>query len=235
MTLLSEFIYTRLTDTDGFKQVREDFLDIYANSYNIAEVKQKHNLADSQFQEHALTFWDRAPEFDPHEPIRKPVERLSNLYRLIKWVLGGLVFVSALFEVTVLNELSKLSFSLLKWSVGALIGSIPLAITSGIVVYLHLLTIDTELVQKLNSDLRVGPRRIKPRSRETERLFAFTIWNRSLTDSKKLPTVAFLYLIKWGSSNIYNRIVALLMENMHIFYEHDRLRDVIRVLYRKAR
>lgn len=233
MGIVGDLIYEKFVDIERYNKVREDFLDIYENTYDVEEVKSSITWSNSQIQDKALIKWGEASSFDPHDVIHHPVEILSSISKAIKILVYALTIVSGAFgAISIRNFLQQ---SLYEWEaiIAVIIKSIPFPIFALFGIYLYALSVDTDLVRRMNEELRIGPQLVNSASRDRRKLVSYLIWNTSLLRSNKIPMLGFLVLLNIVSSTIYNTSISFLSENMDLIYEHKTFRGIVTSAFSK--
>jgi hypothetical protein len=229
MNVLSKLLF-RTVNIQQYKSVREDFLRAYRAALDIPEIRSRARQSNSELRNGAKECWRTAPKFDPHSSIHQPLETISGVHKFLWAVLAVLFLISVPLSIGVgevfssyLTAVANLPRVILAW--------LPSEVVVAIGLYLYLLGQDTDLIQRLNRQLRITPGRIEG-TRTREELFSFYIWNSSLHNSKKIPVLASLVLLQSLSTVIYNRVMNSLARNADILHESDGFLNTFRSLFR---
>lgn len=179
---------------DVLKRIREDWVKFYHIAYNSEEFRSRFGftmLDDDELKERAVTAGEQAVNFKPHGPITGTIERISLVFHILRLitlivaVVGwGAVFAIFEFAIVVTTQVQSV-----------LLSSIPFDIWVGLMIYFQLLKVDDSFVQEFNRELRFGPGDVVRAGRESEQLFGYYLWNNSLTDRRKAPSLLILNII----------------------------------------
>ena len=232
----SEWLYSHLVPVNKYRTIREDLLELLASDvFEYLESNPEYDLPSTEeFHELALTESATILEFPYPTPLRQVQILLKRIKHLITFVTVVLLVVAAYFSVQWMAQLTLQTLSII--DVITSLTFLPPGFMAVIVLYLYAIRSDQIFKKQLGQDLLISPGLIHSSRRNAPRLFAFTVWNRSLNSSGIYVAIGLLFIIRTISENLYDWILRFMTENFDVFFvQEGRILSTVRVLYRRHR
>lgn len=218
---LTRKVLRRVINLDYYKDVREDFLQVYRAILELPEFKDVVDRVDPQvLKNQAIIEGEKATNYEPHKSLLNPLGIIDQLYWLIWVVLLFLLGVST----SVSWWTSEVILNLFNWysiEIHTVVTGTPAMIFAAGLFYVYLLQRNTKFVQEMNRELRIPVRRINARGVDPQKVMAYKIWNRSLRKPRKLPVMCFLTFLSMVSPRIYEFVVDGLIWVFPKVFEQD--------------
>lgn len=230
----SEWLYSQLIPVKKYRTVREDLLELLASDvFEYLESNPEYDLPSTEeFHELALTASATILEFPFPTPLRQVQILLNRIKHFITFVTIVLLVVAAYFSVQWMEQLTLQTLSII--DVITSLAFLPPGFMAVIVLYLYAIRSDRIFKKQLGQDLLISPGQVHASRRNTPRLFAFTIWNRSLNSSGVYVALGLLFIIRIISEDLYDWILRFMTENFDVFFsQKGRMISTVCVLYRR--
>lgn len=222
-------------------------IDIYIAAYRKYPPAQQEfgSLSVSELQELASSHAIAAQDYDPHETVHEVQDLLGGLVKFLQTILIVIIIVGILvgagtwvaFSRGLLQTLDSATQLLIHFII---IGGDTFLIlfTGSVLLYIHLLSFNSLVVQTLNKELAIWGTELT--TRDDEKLAGFALWNSSLNGGiaiKLLAVFSSLWLLsvvsKWDP---YEFVKTAVIDNIDVFSETDGVIDATkRVLNRLRR
>lgn len=234
LTSWADYFYDHFVRVEDYKEIRPDILDLFEELYEQPEATEYREKVESpQLKQQALSAHNLASDYIPAEALtnlRNVIQRVRTLFTVTFFIL---IITSTKLSYDALRQISLdalslgdavLSLSILPPTVMAIVG-----------IYLYAISANQTIIQRFNEDLKIPPGRIHGATRNDSRLFAFLIWNRSLSGSRMHIGLGVLNVIRTASPRFYDFILSSITRNADVFLSGKGIIAIVRELYRRHR
>ena len=192
-------IINRFVGLDDLLEIRTDFLELYQVALSHPHYRTWINPDSTIWYSKAIEAGTHSEYYDPHKKIISIINLLTVLLGVILGIIGYLALHISI--------------------VGLLITITPI---SALKIYSKLLSLDTELIASTNKKLKlnIGTLLKLKRRRNNEIVVAY-IWNQSLNNTKTIPILLLLRLIRCINGHIYKIIISAL-KKFSVIYAGDK-------------
>lgn len=188
---------------DELLEIRTDFLDIYKFVINHPHYRKEINPDSSVWYSIAIEIGTRAEYYDPH----KKIVNLINFFAFLLGIPLGLI-VYAILPIPI---------------IGIFIIVTPLTLLN---LCCKFLSLDTELIQTVNRRIKFKIGELQKFKRTSfDDIVVAAMWNQSLRNTKTIPVVVFLRIIKIISDRIYKIIIQMLMLFSYVYIDHGESKN----------
>lgn len=231
MGILADLTMKHFVYLDDLRRIRSDWMNFYFRAYNSDRFRERYDferLDAGELKERANAAGNAASNYRAHKTVTQPIERISLLYsrlRLITLALP-LLFGASIFGVF------EVLLAITTFFESVFLALIPLELWVVLMVYLHLLQIDEEFLQRFNEEMHFGRGYTARAERESELLFGYYLWNSGLCDKKKAPALLILQLIMILSESVYRRIINSVIDNLDVSLDTENFREAFKETYK---
>lgn len=241
-----ETLLLRLLPLKIYKSIREDIADIFSaaiHQYPPAQaVFEKMSL--QEVRQFTAENADDARNYDPHESFNQLEKSISQIYKLVEFLLIVCILFGTLAGAGLLVAYSRGVLKMIESSSQILIaiiisGPTVLVFPAGmLLLYFRLLAFNSFIVGFLNKELLIGHR--KTNTRDKQKLIGYGMWNSSLNGGAALQLLVIfsvLWLLsavnpRWDPYGFMKRTVS---ENFDVFAHSDGTIDATMRLFTRMR
>lgn len=230
----ADIFYDRCVLVGGYKDIRPDIIDLFAELYNQPEVEEYRSRVDSsQLRQQAISAHNIAPDYTPAEPLFQLKALVQQVWTLLRVVLLMVFVLSSLLAHEALSRISLEALSAIDAILSLSI--FPPLIMALIILYVYAISANKTITQRFNEDLVIPPAVVNESARNESRLFAYYVWNRSLNGAKMHVGLSILYLLKTVRPSFYEFVLRAMVENADVFLSGRGKISIVRELYRRER